>query len=106
MRTRSYISGVSGSVISAAAETRALELYELALRLVEARGVEHVVGVTPFREYKTRTLTIRYLPKSGHLDVWARRKVLTINRAYGSLKVARYSPGEDWEAELDRGGRS
>jgi hypothetical protein len=101
MGTRTFISGNYGNVISPAGEMRALEMYKLALRLVEARGVAHLVGVTPFREYRTETLTIRYLPKSGHLDVWARRKVLTISRSYGSLKVVRYSPGEDWEDELE-----
>ena len=101
MRTRTYISGSGGNEISPASEIRALELYELALQLVEARGVAHMIGTTPFREYRTGTLTIHYHPKSSHLDVWARRKVLTVNRRDGSLKVTRYSPGEDWEAELE-----
>ena len=101
MRTRSFISGSGGSEISPAGEVRALEIYELALQLVEARGVAHTIGTTSFREYRTGTLTIHYHPKSGHLDVWARRKVLTVNRRDGSLKVTRYSPGEDWEAELE-----
>ena len=98
---RTYISGSGGNEISPASEIRALELYELALQLVEARGVAHMIGTTPFREYRTGTLTIHYHPKSSHLDVWARRKVLTIDRRDGSLKVTRYSPGEDWEAELE-----
>ena len=101
MRTRSFISGCGGSEISRAGEVRALEIYELALQLVEGRGVAHTIGTTSFREYRTGTLTIHYHPKSSHLDVWARRKVLTINRRDGSLKVTRYSPGEDWEAELE-----
>ena len=101
MGTRSFISGSGGSEISPAGEIRALEIYELALQLVEARGVEHMIGATTFREYRTGTLTIHYHPKSSHLDVWARRKVLTVNRRDGSLKVTRYSPGEDWEAELE-----
>ena len=101
MRTRTYISGCGGSEISRAGEVRALEIYELALQLVEARGVARTIGTTSFREYRTGTLTIHYHPKSGHLDVWARRKVLTVNRRDGSLKVTRYSPGGDWEAELE-----
>ena len=101
MRTRSYVSGSGNSRISAAVELRAVEIYQLALQLVEARGVAHMIGTTSFREYRTGTLTIHYHPKSGHLDVWARRKVLTVNRRDGSLKVTRYSPGEDWEAELE-----
>ena len=101
MRTRSYVSGSGNSRISAAGELRALEIYELALQLVEARGVPHMIGTSAFREYRTGTLTIHYHPKSSHLDVWARRKVLTVNRRDGSLKVSRYSPGEDWEAELE-----
>jgi hypothetical protein len=101
MRTRTYISGSGGSVISPADEIRALEIYELALRLVEALGVEHMIGATPFREYRTETLTIHYFPKLGHLDVWARRKVLTVNRWHGSLQITRYAAEEDWEAELE-----
>ena len=88
-------------MISAAGEERALDIYELALRLVETWGVGHTIGATPFREYRTGTLTIRYLPKSGHLDVWARRKVLTVSRWHGSLKVTHYVAGEDWEDELE-----
>ena len=102
MGTRTYTSGSGGSEISTAGEIRALEIYELALQLVEARGVAHTIGATPFREYRTGTLTIHYHSKSGHLDVWARRKVLTVNRWDGSLKVTRYSPGEDWEADSRR----
>jgi hypothetical protein len=101
MGTRTFISGAHGSVISPASEIRALELYELALRLVEAWGVGHTIGTTPFREYRTETLTIHYLPKSGHLDVWARRKDHTINRWHGSLQVTRYVAGADWEDELE-----
>jgi hypothetical protein len=101
MGTRTYISGSGNNAISPADEIRAMEIYELALQLVEARGVAHIIGTTPFREYRTGTLTIHYHPKSGHLDVLARRKVLTVNRMDGSLKVTRYSPGEDWEAELE-----
>ena len=98
---RTYISGSGGSAISPAGEERALEIYELALQLVEDRGVGHTIGATPFREYRTGTLTIHYFPRSGHLDVWARRKVLTVNRSYGSPKVTRYLAGEDWEDELE-----
>ena len=101
MGKHSFISGSRGGEISPAAELRALELYALALQLVEAWGVGHTIGITSLREYRTRSFTVRYLPKSGHLDVWARRKVLTVNRAYGSLKVTRYLAGEDWEDELE-----
>jgi hypothetical protein len=81
-------------------EKRALELYELALSVVEAKGVIVAVGLTPYREYRAGTLTIIYLPTSGHLDVWFRRKVLTINRRDETLKVDYYSPGE-WEEQLE-----
>ena len=82
-------------------QIRALEMYQLALSLVEANGVPLTLGVTPFKEYRTETLTIHYLPRSGHLDVWSGRKVLTINRWHGSLQVTRYVAGEDWEDELE-----
>jgi hypothetical protein len=81
-------------------EKRALELYELALSVVEAKGVVVAVGSTPYREYRAGTLTIIYLPTSGHMDVWYRRKVLTINRRGETYKVENYSPGE-WEEQLE-----
>jgi hypothetical protein len=81
-------------------EKRALELYELALSVVEGKGVIVTVGLMTYREYRAATLTIIYLPTSGHLDVWYRRKVLTINLRDETLKVDHYSPG-DWEEELE-----
>jgi len=81
-------------------DIRALELYELAFKVVEGRGICLTLGVTPFQEYRTETLTIHYLPKSGHMEVWSGRKVLTIERYRGNLRVIRYSPGE-WEDELE-----
>jgi hypothetical protein len=81
-------------------EKRALELYELALSVVEAKGIVVTVGLMTYREYRAGTLTIIYLPASGHLDVWFRRKVLTINRRGDTLKADYYSPGE-WEEELE-----
>lgn len=83
-------------------EKRPLELYELALSVVEAKGVVVAVGSTPYREYRAGTLTIIYLAKSSHLDVWYRRKVLTINRRGETLKVENYTPGE-WEDERAEG---
>ncbi len=81
-------------------EKRALELYELALSVVEAKGADVPVGSMAYKEYRAGTLTIIYLPTSGHLDVWHRRKVLTINRRDETLKVDYYSPGE-WEEQLE-----
>ena len=81
-------------------QIRALEMYQLALSLVEADGVPLALGVTPFKEYRTETLTIHYLPKWGHMEVWSGRKVVTIERYGGNLRVIRYSPGE-WEDELE-----
>ena len=43
---------------------------------------------------------ITWLPSSGHLDVWHRRKVLTVNFQKGSPHVTHYIPG-DWEEELE-----
>jgi hypothetical protein len=81
-------------------EIRALEMYELALSLVEGKGVSLTLGVVPFKEYRTASLTIHYLPRSGHLDIWDGRKVLTIDRWKGPPQVVRYLPGY-WEDELE-----
>jgi hypothetical protein len=82
-------------------ENRALHLYELALSLVEAKGVFVTLGVTTFKEYRTGSLTIHYLPSLGRLDVWSRRKVLTIDKLGGKERVTGFIPGEDWEDELE-----
>jgi hypothetical protein len=88
-------------VISTADKIRALQLYELALSVVEAKGVPVSIGLIALREYRAASLTIHYLPKSGHLDLWYRRKVLTINRGGGgTVRVTHYVPGE-WEEELE-----
>ena len=81
-------------------EKRALELYELALSLVEANGALVPIGFGKVVEYRAGSLTINYLPKSGHLDVWYSRKVLTIERWGVTLRVTRYVPGY-WEDELE-----
>ena len=72
-------------------------MYEFALSLVEAKGVA-TPGST-LKEYRAGNLTIHYLPRTGHLEVWYLRKVLVINRIRGTLKVMHYNPGE-WQDEL------
>jgi hypothetical protein len=86
-------------------EVRALELYRLALSLVEAKGRSVSVGLMDYREYREGRLSIIYLPKSSHLDIWHRRKVLTINQRGKTPKVTYYSSGE-WEEELQEEARS
>ena len=77
-------------------DERALELYRLALSLVEAEGRFVPVGLVTTKEYRGESLGITWLPSSGHLDVWHRRKVLTVNIHKGSARVTHYIPG-DWE---------
>jgi hypothetical protein len=83
------------------AQERALKLHLLALSAVEAKGRLVTIGLTTLREYRSgNDPIIHYMPSSGHLDVWYRRKVLVINRQYGQLVVTQYTPGE-WEQELE-----
>lgn len=89
-------------MISSPDQKRALHMYELASKLVEAKGALVPIGLGTVMEYRVGNVTIHYLPKSGHLDVWYRRKVLTIDRWGGDLHVTRYTPGEDWEEELEK----
>jgi hypothetical protein len=79
-------------------DIRALELYELALSLVETKGTP--VSGSTLVECRAGTLTIHYSAKTGHLEVWHLSKVLTVNRLPRSLKVTHYTPGE-WEQELE-----
>ena len=73
-------------------DKRALELYRLALSLVEAKGRFVPIGLVTTKEYRGESLGITYLPSSGHLDVWHRRKVLTINFLKGSPHVTHTFP--------------
>jgi hypothetical protein len=79
-------------------DIRALELYELALSLVEAKGTP--VSGSTLVEYRAGNLTIHYSAKTGHLEVWHLRKVLTVKRLPRSLMVTHFTPGE-WENELE-----
>jgi hypothetical protein len=87
-------------VISSSDQIRALESYELALSLVEANGVSLTLGASTLKEYRVGNIIIHYLPKLCHLDIWRRRKVLTIDKWGGTLQVTRYVPGY-WEDELE-----
>jgi hypothetical protein len=84
-------------------DIRALELYELALSLVEAKGTP-VAGST-LVECRAGKLTIHHSVKTGHLEVWHLRKVLTVKRLPRSLKVTHYTPGE-WEDDLEAATRA
>jgi hypothetical protein len=78
----------------------ALELYMMAVAVVEAKGTIITVGLTTLREYRHGNLIVHYMPSTGHLDIWYRRKVFTVNRRKGALRVEFYAPGE-WESELE-----
>ena len=81
-------------------DVRALELYELARSVVDAKGRVVSVGVLAYKEHRQEELTIRFWPSTRHLEIWQKRKVLVVNYEYGRLTVRRYVPGE-WEAELE-----
>ena len=81
-------------------EERAIELYRLALSVVEQKGRFIAIGLVTYREYRGERLSITHLPSTGHIDVWSRRKVLAVNRQQGMLRVMFYAPGE-WEVELE-----
>ena len=83
-------------------DIRALGLCELALSVIEAKGV--LVPGSTLKEYRAGNLTIHYVPKAGHLEVWYLRKVLAGNRLRKGLKVTHYTPG-DWEQELELAAR-
>ena len=80
-------------------DARALEMYEIALSLVEARGVLVTVGLTSPKEYRVESLIVRYQPTPGWLEVWSVGKVLSVKRHNDVLRVHRYRPGP-WEQEL------
>jgi hypothetical protein len=85
-------------------DVRALALYRLAQTLADAKGRLVTVGLLTYKEYRQEPLSIRYFPSTGHLEVWHGRKVLNVNREYGSLKVRRYVAGE-WEVALEEAAR-
>jgi len=77
-------------------DIRALRLCEMALSLVEAKGV--LVSGSTLKEYRAGNLTIHYSPNTG-LEVWFLRKVLTAKLGTRRLKVTHYEQGE-WEEKL------
>lgn len=83
-------------------DIRALGLCELALSVIETKGV--LVPDSTLKEYRAGNLTVHYVPKAGHLEVWYLRKVLAANRSRRKLKVTQYTPGE-WERELETAAR-
>lgn len=78
----------------------ALQLYKLALSLVEVKGGFVTIGLTSLKEYRTGSVLVRYQPAPGWLEVWSAGKVLSVKRQNETLRVTRYRPG-DWEAELE-----
>ncbi len=85
-------------------DAQALELYQLAQSVVDAKGRIVVVGLMAYKEYRGQGIAIRYWPSTGHLEVWQKHKVLVVNREYGDLNVRRYVPGK-WEAMLEEAGK-
>jgi hypothetical protein len=83
--------------VSETDEARGLQLYTIALSVVEADGRLVTVGVMTFKEYRSGKLSIVLMPGSGKLDIWYRWKVLTYCPPLG---VTLYKPGE-WEKELE-----
>ena len=81
-------------------EKRALQLYELGLSVVQARGVSVTIGTTKLTEYRAGSLIVRYLPSHDWLDVWCIRKVLTVKRWRDHREVVRYISGS-WEQQLE-----
>jgi hypothetical protein len=86
--------------VNPADDIRALELYRLALSVVEAKGHFVTIGVMSFKEYRAADLSIVLMPTSGQLDVWHGHKVLTIRREDDMPLVMHYAPGE-WEKEIE-----
>jgi hypothetical protein len=82
-------------------EARALQLYKTALALIETKGSFMSVGLIRIKEYRASSLIVRYQPSPGWLDVWNVRKVLSIKRWNGALRIIRYVPGP-WEQELNK----
>jgi hypothetical protein len=83
-----------------AEDVRALELYQVAQTVIDAKGHLVTVGLVTYKEYRQEGLSIRYWPSTAHLEVWHNRNVLRVNREYGELKVRHYVPGE-WEKTLE-----
>jgi hypothetical protein len=77
------------------------QLYKGALALVETKGAFQSVGLTRIKEYRAGSLIIRDQPTLGWLDVWSIRKVLSVKRWNGTLRIIRYVPGP-WEEELKK----
>jgi hypothetical protein len=91
--------------VVSADDTRALELYRLALSLVEAKGARVSVGQTALQEYRDDVFIVRHHPALGWLEVWAVGKVLAVRCHNQSPRVTRYRPGP-WETEIEAAGKA
>ncbi len=56
-------------------DARALELYQLALSIADAKGRVVVVGLMAYKEYRGEGLSIRYFPSTGHLGAHGQPRV-------------------------------
>ena len=81
-------------------DPHALDLYMMGVSAIEAKGTIVTIGLTTLREYRFGSLIIHYIPSTGHLDVWSRRKVFSVTRFQNGLRVVHYAPGA-WEGELE-----
>jgi len=82
-------------------DARALEMYELASSLAEAKGALVTAGLVRFKEYRAGSLLVRFQPAIARLDVWSVGNVLSVKHLDGQLQVVRYVPGW-WEQELEK----
>jgi len=96
MTVREHDDHVEGDAMT---QEHALRLHDLALSVVRSKGVTKLEGSTTVLEYRYGLLLIQYRSGKGELDVWFRRRVLSVERFAWKPQIIRYTPG-DWERHL------
>ena len=81
------------------ATERALKMHDLALSVVGSKGAVKLDGLASGLEYRDGLLNIEWRPDPGQLDIWFKRRVLSVERFLGKPHVIRYEPGP-WERHL------
>jgi hypothetical protein len=79
---------------------RALQLYDLALAVLGAKGSQSSSGSIAVTVYSKELLTIRYWQNKGNLEVWHGPRVLMVEQWGGTPHITSFTSGE-WERELE-----
>jgi hypothetical protein len=90
-------------IASARRKARAIELRDLALKVIQREGKDGVISRIPVKSVRLEDLEMMYIPQvqgEALLDVWTDKKVFSIRwDKTGRTDIVNYKPGF-WETAL------